>query len=338
MQPDKSKIVITDNLVKIDGLLQDLVLLPRLKALQWAAVTKQTPNMKIGYPGQHLASLVTGMPGTRTGARGHDLIDGSETKSCSRVDQLDKCNACGGKVMRLETICPDCDSDNIKRNDDSKWLFTIRSENDLKTLLGVPRVILALADYPGFAQGDFNTLSFRIFEIWPQAERHAAFPTLMTAYYESIYLGHKASDSAKTPAPKNFWPYSYQFYKCNPVLIFSATVKNSLTKPMIEVDTFVDPATDRQTLVPLPMPSSLLSIEELAFAINRGTDPEVKACMENGADLVKLRNLLLEPRLSKSDKDLLFKWLPILNEKLREPLSLRDTNKPISFEKKHVRT
>lgn len=338
MQPDKTKIVITDNLEKIDGLLKDLVLHPRLKALQWAAITKQTPNMKIGYPGQHLASLVTGMPGTRTGARGHDLIDGSETKSCSRVDQLDKCLACGGKVMRLETTCPDCDSDQIKRNDDSKWLFTIRSENDLKVLLGVPRVILALADYPNFNQGDYETLSFQIFEIWPAANRHSAFATLMSAYYESIYLGHKASDAAKTPAPKNFWPYSYQFYKCNPVLIFSALVKDSLTQPAIVVQRFVEPAVDRNSIVPIPMPSQLLTIEELVFSLNQASDGQVKPCLEPGADLNKVRKILTEQRLSKAQKEYLFQAIPTLSEELREPLSLRDTNKPISFEKKHVRT
>lgn len=168
MKPDPKLISINDNKNKILKLLDDLVLQPRLRALEWAKVTKQTPNMKIGYPGQHLASLVTGMIGTRTGARGHDLVDGSETKSCSRVDQLDKCNACGAKVMRFETTCPDCKSPSIKRNDDSKWLFTIRSERDLKVLTEeVPRIVLALADYPHFDAGDFETLRFSIYDLNP---------------------------------------------------------------------------------------------------------------------------------------------------------------------------
>ncbi len=80
------------------ALLQELVLQPRLKALEWSKVTKQTPNIKIGYPGQHLASLITGIEGSRTGARGDDLRDGTEVKSCSRVDQLDTCSNCDSSI------------------------------------------------------------------------------------------------------------------------------------------------------------------------------------------------------------------------------------------------
>lgn len=97
MKPKTELITITDNETKIVKLLQELVLQPRLLALEWSKITKQTPNMKIGYPGQHLASLITGIEGARTGARGDDLRDGTEVKSCSRVDQLDTCVACKTK-------------------------------------------------------------------------------------------------------------------------------------------------------------------------------------------------------------------------------------------------
>jgi predicted RNA-binding Zn-ribbon protein involved in translation (DUF1610 family) len=329
MQPDKSKITISNNIEQTKQLLLDLVLLPRLKALEWASITKQTPNMKIGYPGQHLASLVTGMPGTRTGARGHDLIDGSETKSCSRVDQLDKCNACSAKVMRIETECPECGSDNIKRNDDSKWLFTIRSEADLKLLTQtVPRVILALADYPYFEDGDFDTISFKTYEIWPSHQRHNCFIELMTGYYESIYLGHKTADAAKTPAPKNFWPYSYQFYKCNPVLTFSAIVENSNSNPEIKIETYVQPDDDRSTLAPIPMPSQLLSIEELIFAINSASDSDLKNCISKRYDVSELRLLASNLQVKRRDLNKLYEMLPIIDEVLRDSISLRDTDKP----------
>ena len=49
----------------------ELVLKPRLDLVKWATLTKQTPNMKIGYPGQHLAIArdrrrrrTNGRPGT----------------------------------------------------------------------------------------------------------------------------------------------------------------------------------------------------------------------------------------------------------------------------------
>jgi hypothetical protein len=164
MLPKKELITIQNNKELIEKLLIELVLQPRIKALEWSEITKQTPNMKIGYPGQHLASLVLGMEGTKTGARGNDIVDGSEVKSCSRVDQLDTCNDCDEKVLRIESNCPNCGSINVKRMDDSKWLFTIRSENDLKVLTqDVDRVVLTLADYPEFDKGNFQDLRFQVF-------------------------------------------------------------------------------------------------------------------------------------------------------------------------------
>jgi hypothetical protein len=87
MQPNQKFITIADNRDQIIRLLQELVLQPRINAIKWSDITKQTPNIKIGYPGQHLVSLITGVEGERTGARGKDLADGSEVKSCSRIDQ-----------------------------------------------------------------------------------------------------------------------------------------------------------------------------------------------------------------------------------------------------------
>jgi hypothetical protein len=156
MKPNNKLITIHRNKELIEKLLIDLVLTPRLKALEWSKITKQTPNLKIGYPSQHLASLVLGMEGAKTGARGHDIVDGSEVKSCSRVDQLDSCNDCGEKILRIEPQCSNCASTNIKRMDDSKWLFTIRSEKDLNVLLeDVDRVVLSIADYPDFATSGY---------------------------------------------------------------------------------------------------------------------------------------------------------------------------------------
>lgn len=102
MQPDVDLITINDNKNLITILLTELVLEPRINALKWSKITAQTPNLKIGYPGQHLASLITGIKGKKTGARGDDLEDGSEVKSCSRIDQMDKCKDCESSVSRME--------------------------------------------------------------------------------------------------------------------------------------------------------------------------------------------------------------------------------------------
>ena len=300
MLPNKKLITIDNNQELIKELLFDLVLEPRIKALKWSQITKQSPNLKVGYPGQHLASLVVGMVGEKTGARGNDITDGSEVKSCSRIDQLDNCKDCKSKVLRTENSCQNCNSLNINRMDDSKWLFTIRSENDLKVLTqDVDRIILVIADYTAFNERNFEDLRFQFFEIWTKSPRNKHFVTLMTNYYEKIYLEHKKKNSNKTPAPKNFWPYSYQFYMCNPIKILNCIVKNANTKPEINIDYYVSPQTDRNLLASELMPIVLLKQEELKIIASE-RDVSIEHLKEN---------------------------MPFISEELRLLLTLRDTDK-----------
>ena len=263
MKPDPAHITLHNNVPNIKKMLMELILQPRRDLAKWAKVTKQTPNIKIGYPGQHLASLVTGVEGERTGARGHDLCDGSEVKSCSRVDQLDKCKDCNAAVARIEDRCPKCKSTSIKRNNDSKWLFAIKREEELTTLLDeVPRVVLIISDYPHYDANDWGTLQFQVFEVWPGHKRHTHFRTLMDNYLRNIYLPHIKKNPGKTPAPKNFWPYSFQFYMCNPVLVFHCMVEDALENPQLKVLEYVEPTTDRATVAPVLMPMSVLKTHE----------------------------------------------------------------------------
>ena len=264
MQPDTSTIAIRNNRPLICDMLMELVLRPRRDLAKWANITKQTANIKIGYPGQHLASLVTGMEGTRTGARGHDLCDMSEVKSCSRVDQLDKCKVCKSAVARIEPMCPQCGTDRIQRNNDSKWLLGIKSREELAYLLNeVPRVIFILSDYPYYDRQDWDILQFQVFEIWPSHDRHRNFRKLMTRYFENIYLRHIEQNPRKTPAPKNFWPYSFQFYMCNPVRTLHCMATNANTDPHIEILEYVEPDADRAATNPVRMPYSILKQVEL---------------------------------------------------------------------------
>jgi len=94
MKPNETLITINNNLENIKLFIDEMIVVPRLNAHKWSKITNQTPNLKIGYPAQHLASLITGMRGNATGARGDDIIDGSEVKSCSKIDQSDKCKDC----------------------------------------------------------------------------------------------------------------------------------------------------------------------------------------------------------------------------------------------------
>lgn len=77
-------------------LITDLYVDLRKKVNSWASHTQQTPQARMGYIGQHLVSVVTGFPGGKSGACGHDLIfsdeEYGEIKTCSKVDQLGVCN------------------------------------------------------------------------------------------------------------------------------------------------------------------------------------------------------------------------------------------------------
>lgn len=317
MKPNSKLITLKDNEQQIRELLFELVLNPRLKAIKWSRITKQTPNIKIGYPGQHLASLITGMEGERTGARGNDLTDGSEVKSCSRIDQLDKCKSCGAAVARLENVCSECGSGNITRNNDSKWLFTIRTEDDLDTLVhGVGRVVLVLGDYPEFEAGNFEKLRFQAFELWPEHKRNRRFGEIMENYYNKIYLEHKKKDANKTPAPKNFWPDQYQFYLCNPIRTFLCEVQNANSDPDLEIREYVDPATDRETLPSISMPIDVLSKDEIALLAAKASSETLRAALPPGVSLPA----------TASNKALLAAMTHV-GEPLREYLELRDTDK-----------
>lgn len=323
--PTNKFITIFDNKSKIKHLLFDLVLTPRIKALEWSNITKQTPNMKIGYPGQHLASLITGVEGARTGARGDDLKDGSEVKSCSRIDQLDTCNKCAGKVLRIEDKCSNCGSSDIKRMDDSKWLFSVKSKAELKLLTEtVDRILLTLGDYPLFESGDFSTLRFQAFELWNNSQRHKNFKIIMSNYYHKIkiFLEHIKRNPNKTPAPKNFWPYSYQFYLCNPVKVFSCTVNNANTDPTITIDHYVEPDFDRNKLPVEPMPTLLLGIEELCILIDKVQERKLASHIKGDYSIfAKLC------KAHKIDKKMLVNMLPYIDEEMRACLPLRDTDK-----------
>lgn len=335
MQPDKKLIKIGDNENRIKLLLKELVLLPRVKALDWSKITKQTPNMKIGYPGQHLASLVTGMEGVRTGARGDDLEDGTEIKSCSRVDQLDNCKDCKKKLLRIEPKCPHCGSENINRMNDSKWLFSIKSEEELELLTKtIDRILLTISDYPNYDSNDFETIRFQVFEIWNNNDRHKNFSILMANYYHKIFLEHIKINPRKTPAPKNFWPYSYQFYLCNPVKVFDAIVKNSNKEPVIEIKLLVAPDTYREILVPEKMPTSLLSIDELRLLTAPENRYAIEAQLQNGKTFNDIVSISTKKSVNKSE---LKEALPYINQQTRDLLLLRDTDKIAEEKMKYKR-
>jgi hypothetical protein len=263
MQPNIKLITIGNNQNLIIEFLNDLIIKPRLDIHKWSKITKQTPTLKIGYIGQHLTSLILGMEGGRTGARGHDIIDGTEVKSCTKVDQADKCKDCGGRVMRTEETCPHCDGNKIDRKDDSKWLFSIRTEDELNQLTSeIDRIFLLISDYPNFKDRDFSSIRFEGFEIYPNNPRMSVFNLLLSDYYRNNY--RPKADANQTTSPMNFHPYKIQFYMCNPIKVFSCNIENIDTNnPSITINKFIEPSIDRSNLLSEDMPVEILSKNEL---------------------------------------------------------------------------
>ncbi|MDX4050349.1 MamI family restriction endonuclease [Aliarcobacter skirrowii] len=327
MQPDICKIRLNVNEQDIKDFLNQCIFLPRLNTLYWSNITKQTPNLKIGYPGQHLASLITGMEGERTGARGNDLTDGSEIKSCSRVDQLDKCRVCGSSVLRIENNCPNCNSNRIERKKDSKWLFSIKNEEELRLLtLQTNRIMFILFDYPNFNDNDFNTIQINIYEVWNNSARNQNFRRIMFDYYNNTYLYHISQNPNKTPAPYNMWPDSFAFHQCNPINVFKCTIFNANMDPHITIDNRVLPATNRDTLPSILTPVTLLTPNELR-EINNASDQELGILLKPGVTVGNVRNILENGSDTTIVTDI-NNCLICINETLRNYISPRVARDP----------
>lgn len=234
-------------------------------------------------------------------------------------------------------MCAACGSRNINRKNDSKWLFTIRSESDLNTLVNNPdldRIILILDDYPGFSESNFSDIRIQVYEIYPKKERHKRFKELMTNYYHSIYLEHKKRDPDKTPAPKNFWPDQYQFYMCNPLLVFEATIRNADSNdPHLTINRWVEPDKDRDGIDSIIMPPEILKINEF-YAISQGASrEEIEENLAPGATY-ELFQKYLE---SGKDAGSIQKLFRGINENLRNYLELRDTDRIAVSTRKYKR-
>ena len=298
MQPNKDLITITNNEEQIVDFIKQMLIMPRKAIHEWSKITNQTPNLKIGYPAQHLASLILGMKGNATAARGEDICDGSEVKSCSKVDQSDKCRNCKENVLRSENVCSNCGSTNIKRNNDSKWLISVRSDDELRMLLEeTPRYVFIITDYPEFYQNNFDDIRIRAFEVWVQSERCKNFRILMENYYNYIYKEHIRKNPNKTPAPKNIFPDMFPFYMCNPIKIFECNIKDSLSKnPQPLINHYIKPDSSRLNLVSEVMPVSLLMPYEV--------------------EILKQHDIKIE-------------HLKHVDEEMRALLPLRDTDKSI---------
>lgn len=226
--------------------IKDLYLDPRNLILKWSKITNQTSQIRIAYPGQHLASVVTGIKGTGTAARGDDLSDGSEVKTCSRADQLSECLACGAKVLPWQKVCTVCGSTEINIKTDSHWIISIKSEEELRFLLKkVPRIILILFDREN------QTTSLIRLRIWIIDPRNNYVKAFFKDYFFHNYL------KKTNPAPCNLHPFKFDFFMMEPALIFSAEIDIEKKSVGIKHWDLKKPTTEK-------MPIRILRNEEIA--------------------------------------------------------------------------
>lgn len=206
----------------VKSFLKEMYFHRREKLFEWAKITRQTPLIETKFLGQNLVSLVTGISGKGTAARGDDLSDGSEVKTCSRIDQLSKCKGCGAYVTAYENYCSVCGREIKSRMTDSHWIFTINTENKYKNLTEkTPKIYFLLID-----DEDLGRDKLARFSIWIINPRTNQFfkENYIKDYYEKYFLAKKRAD--KNPAPMNVHPKSPKFNKLKAELIFEAVISS----------------------------------------------------------------------------------------------------------------
>ena len=213
-----------------EKLIYDLYIDLRKKIFEWSALTNQTPQARMGYVGQHLVSIVTGFGGSKSGARGYDIIFRrylyGEIKTCYRVDQLGKCKDCGLEVSAIEKICPYCNSGNIERKEDSKWLLTIKNNNDLKNMVEPFMYFFVLFEFEDITDLYNENI---VASIWTVNPKNIGFYLCILDYYQNIL------SKSNSKAPFNLWPYKLKFYLMQPKLIYRSKIsKNEVTTVSFE--------------------------------------------------------------------------------------------------------
>jgi len=220
------KIIDLENLSKderktlVVDFLREMYFERKIDIFKWANITKQTPKIETKFLGQNLVSLVTGILGMGTAARGDDLSNGSEVKSCSRLDQLSKCKKCKARVTAIDKICPECGSTDIKIMRDSHWIFTINTVEKKERILNeTPTIYFLLID--DYNLGKDEVARFNIWALYPKTDRFFR-EEYIEDYYNNNFLVKRAA--GKNPAPMNVHPRSPKFSKTSPELVFEAVI------------------------------------------------------------------------------------------------------------------
>jgi hypothetical protein len=297
----------SDELVK--ECLRDLYIEPRKNLYKWSQITQQTAQVRLAYPGEHLASVISGVEGTGSAARGDDLSDGTEVKTCSRADQLSECRNCEAKVLVWQEDCPSCGSSDIDIKTDSHWIFSIASRKELNLYLDkVPRLLLLMFDRESHTT---DKVRLRAWEVDTDQWYYRAF---VTDYFENNYLVKE--ERGESPAPLNLHPEKYDFYMMEPELVFHADMDIEEDKVDIVHWDFEDRKKE-------PMPTDYVTLDQLRSLF---TDEELRErIMElpqgERLDYLNSRDRSKVNKLSKKQYKELFPTIP---EEKRDQLEMKD--------------
>lgn len=235
----------------------------RKDVFKWAKITHQTPLITTKFLGQNLVSLITGVPGVGTAARGSDLADGSEIKSCSRVDQLSRCGKCGVVVTAFENACPKCGNTKISRKTDSHWIFTINTEEKRQFYIKARKIYLLLIDNEADTKGNNVLARFRVWLLQPEKDK--LWRGYVEEYYNIYYL--KKLKEGKKPAPMNLHPLMPKTNRLGLNMVFDAIVTNDGN---VKIAYFEDIKKIETEKVKEPIKGQTLSLENFRENISKG--------------------------------------------------------------------
>jgi len=182
----------------------------------WPIRIKQSINSNLdgfvsesGFMGEFLASLITGKKGTASAGSGFDLSDGikADESKLAVLVRAAVCNKCGEKVLFFNETCS-CGSTDFTYPSDSRWGIDSKAGIEYKEQLD--KYILQVIKP---VENSFDCNEF-IYE---------AFLVNSKNKYFTEYLMNQYSNSTKSNNC-NLLPYSYDFYRAEPVKVVSLKI------------------------------------------------------------------------------------------------------------------
>ena len=152
------------------------------------------------------------------------------------------------------------------------------------------------------------------FEIYPKENRMNVFNQLIDNHYKNIY--RPKADEGKKTNPMNLHPWSFQFYKCNPILVFQCVITDIDNNPEIKIIKYIDPEEERGIdTESVLMPSNLLMKKEWNILLSSANyEQDICPLLKDNIQKEKFKSLSIDDKIE---------YLPYLDEKLRDFIPLR---------------